>query len=125
MCFTGAQTLAPSLLRADVMKCKIDGFSEKIFITTSPDTNQSDGQYARIGISPGAGNRALAFADRMGAHVFIELNTDGTPIGLFTVQKDLHVINARQSIDPSGSVLAPSQSAGACSRCVGLRACLH
>jgi len=116
--------LAPSLSRADVLRCKIEGFSENIFITTSPDTNQNDGQYARVGISPGIGNRAFAFADRMGAHVFVELNTDGTPVGLFTVQKDMRVINSRQSIDLSGMVVAPSQGAGVCTRCAGLRGCL-
>ncbi|MGY4364352.1 hypothetical protein ACVW1A_000417 [Bradyrhizobium sp. LB1.3] len=109
---------------ADVLRCKIEGFSENIFISTSsPDTNQNDGQYARIGISPGIGNRAFAFADRMGAHVFVELNADGTPVGLLTVQKDMHVINSRQSIDPSGMVFAPSQNAGMCTRCESLKAC--
>jgi hypothetical protein len=108
---------------ADVLRCKIEGFSESIFITSSPDTNQKDGQYARIGISPGIGNRAFAFADRMGAHVFVELNADGTPAGLLTVQKDMRVINSRQSIDPSGMVFAPSQSTGACTRCESLKAC--
>jgi hypothetical protein len=47
---------------------------------------------------------------------FVELNTDGTPIGLLTVQKDMRVIKSRQSIDPSGVVVAPSQSAGVCTR---------
>ncbi|MET4297061.1 hypothetical protein ABIB06_007652 [Bradyrhizobium sp. LB8.2] len=108
---------------ADVLRCKIEGFSDNIFITSSPDTNRNDGQYARIGISPGIGNRAFAFADRMGAHVFVELNGDGTPVGLFTVQKDMRVINSRHSIDPSGMVLAPSQSAGLCTRCESLTAC--
>ncbi|XUJ35699.1 hypothetical protein ACQ5SK_09780 [Bradyrhizobium japonicum] len=108
---------------ADVLRCKIEGFSDSIFITSPPDTNQNDGQYARIGISPGIGNKAFAFADRMGAHVFVELNGDGTPVGLLTVQKDMRVINSRQSIDPSGKVLAPSQTAGVCTRCKSLKAC--
>jgi hypothetical protein len=73
---------------ADVLRCKIESYNEDIFIATSPDTNQNDGQYARIGISPGVGDRAIAFADRMGAHVFVELNTDGTPIGLLTVSEE-------------------------------------
>lgn len=97
---------------ADVPRCKIEGFSDDIFITSPPDTNQNDGQYARIGISPGIGSKAFAFADPMGAHVFVELNADGTPVGLLTVQKDMRVINSRQSIDRSGAVFAPSQSAG-------------
>ena len=84
----------------------------------------NDGQSARIGISPGIGSRAMVVADRMGAHVFLELNTDGTPIGLVTVQKNMRVIKSNQSIDPSGTVLAPSQSAGECTPCAGLRACL-
>ena len=108
----------------DVLRCKIEGYGEDIFITTSPDTNQNDGQYARIGISPGIGDRAIVVADRMGAVAFVELNTDGTPIGLLTVQKNMRVIKSRQSIDPSGTVFSPSQSAGACTRCAGLRACL-
>lgn len=108
---------------ADVLKCKIEGFNDNIFITSPPDTNQNDGQYARIGISPGIGNRAYAFADRMGAHVFVELNADGTPVGLLTVQKDMRVINSRQSIDPSGNVFAPSQGGGVCTRCESLKAC--
>ena len=106
--------LAPTLSLADVLRCRIEGYNEHIFITTSPDTNQNDGQYARIGISPGIGNRAFVVADRMGAVAFVELNTDGTPIGLLTVQKNMRVIKSTQSI----------VSAGACSRCVGLRACL-
>ncbi len=108
---------------ADVLRCKIEGFNESIFITSSPDTNQNDGQYARIGISPGVGNRAFAFADRMGALVFVELNADGTPVGLLTVQKDMRVVNSRQSIDPSGMVFAPTQGGGVCTRCELLKAC--
>jgi len=42
---------------------------------------------------PGIGNRALVIADRMGAVAFVELNTDGTPIGPLTVQKNMRVIN--------------------------------
>lgn len=99
---------------ADVLRCKIDGYSEDIFITTSPDTNSSDGQYARIGISRGIGNKAFVVADRMGAVAFVELNGDGTPIGLLTVQKNMHVIKSTHSIDPSGKVFAPSQNAGVC-----------
>jgi hypothetical protein len=124
VCFVGAQMLAPTPLLADVLRCKIEGYNEDVFITTSPDTNKNDGQYARIGISPGIGDRAIVFADRMGAHVFVELNTDGTPIGLLTVQKNMRVIKSTQSIDPSGMVAGPSQSAGVCTRCTGLRACL-
>jgi hypothetical protein len=109
---------------ADVLRCKIEGYNEDIFITTPPDTNSSDGQHARIGISPGIGGKAIVFADRMGAVAFVELNTDGTPIGLLTVQKDMRVINSRQAIDLSGLVPSPSQGAGMCTRCASLRACL-
>jgi hypothetical protein len=99
---------------ADVLRCKIEGYNEDIFITTPPDTNSSDGQYARIGISRGIGNKAFVVADRMGAVAFVELNGDGTPIGLLTVQKNMRVIKSRHSIDPTGMVFAPSQNAGAC-----------
>jgi len=112
----GALMLAPTCLVADVLKCKIEGYSEDVFITTPPDTNSSDGQYARIGISRGIGDRAIVVTDRMGATVFVELNGDDTPIGLLTVQKDMRVIKSSHSIDPFGKVSAPSQNAGVCSR---------
>jgi hypothetical protein len=102
VCFVGAQMLAPTFSLADVLRCKIEGYNEDIFIATSPDTNQNDGQYARIGISPGIGNRAIVFADRMGANTFVELNTDGTPVGLLTVQKNMRVIKSTQSIVSAG-----------------------
>jgi hypothetical protein len=119
-----ALMLAPTFSLADVLRCKIEGYNEDIYITTSPDTNVNDGQYARIGISPGIGSRAIVVTDRMGAQAFVELNTDGTPIGLLTVQKNMRVIKSSHSIDPSGTVFAPSQSAGVCTRCAGLKACL-
>jgi hypothetical protein len=111
-----ALMLAPTPSLADVLRCKIDGYKDDVFITTPPDTNSSDGQFARIGISRGIGNRAFVVADRMGATAFVELNGDDTPIGLLTVQKDMRVIKSRHSIDPSGMVFAPSQNAGVCSR---------
>jgi hypothetical protein len=116
ICFAGAQVLAPTASLADVLKCKIEGYSEDVFITTSSDTNSSDGQYARIGISRGIGNRAIVVTDRMGATAFVELNADDTPVGLLTVQKNMRVIKSRHAIDPFGTVLAPSQSAGVCIR---------
>jgi hypothetical protein len=122
ICFVSA--LRPTLSFADVLKCKIEGYSEDVFITTSPDTNSNDGQYARIGISPGIGNRASVVADRMGPHVFVELNAEGTPIGLVTVQQNMKVIKSSQAITPFGTVVGQSQSTGVCTRCAGLRACL-
>lgn len=118
-----ALMLAPTLAAADVLKCKIEGYNEDIFITTSPHTNSNDGQYARIGISPGVGDRAVVVADRMGAIAFVELNGDGTPIGLLTVQKNMRAVKSSHSIDNSGSVSAPSQNAGVCTRCAGAKAC--
>ena len=115
--------IAPTLCRADVLKCKIANYKDGIFITMSPDTNSSDGHYARIGDAPGVGNRAMVFADRMGATAFVELNADGTPIGLLTVQKDMRVIKSSHAIDPAGAVFVPSQTAGVCARCVDLKAC--
>jgi hypothetical protein len=111
-----ALMLAPTFSLADVLRCKIEGYNEDIYITTSPHTNLDDGQYARIGISPGIGDRAIVFVDRMGALVFVELNIDGTSIGLLTVQKNMRVIKSSQSIDPFGTVLAPSQHAGVCNQ---------
>ena len=110
------QMLAPSYSLADVLRCTIENYGEDVYITTPPDTNSSDGQYARIGISRGIGNRAIVVADRMGATAFVELNADDTPIGLLTLQKDLRVIKSRQSIDTNGMVFAPHQSPGVCTR---------
>ena len=62
-----AVMLVPILSLADVLQCKIEAYNEDIFITTAPNTNQNDGQYARIGISRGIGNRAIVVADRTGA----------------------------------------------------------
>ena len=107
VCFVGAQMLAPTYSLADVLRCTIENYGEDVYITTPPDTNSSDGQYARIGISRGIGNRAIVVADRMGATAFVELNADDTPIGLLTLQKDLRVIKSRQSIDTNGMVFAP------------------
>lgn len=118
-----ALTIAPTCSLADVLKCKITDYQGDVFITTPPHTNSSDGEYARIGISPGIGDKAYVVNDRMGATVFVELNGDGTPVGLLTVQKDLRVIKSSQSIDPFGRVLAPSQNAGTCVRCASARSC--
>ena len=82
VCFVGAQMLVPTYSLADVLRCTIENYGEDVYITTPPDTNSSDGQYARIGISRGIGNRAIVVADRMGATAFVELNADDTPIGL-------------------------------------------
>ena len=111
-----ACAMAPTYSLADVLRCNVADYRESILITTPPDTNSSDGQYARIGVSPGIGNRAIVVADRMGATAFVELNADGTPVGLLTVGKDMRVVKSRHAIDPMGSVFAPSQTTGVCTR---------
>ena len=88
VCFVGAQMLAPTYSLANA-GCTIENYGEDVYITTPPDTNSSNGQYARIGISRGIGHRAIVVADRIGATAFVELNADDTPIGLLTLQKDL------------------------------------
>lgn len=111
-----ALILPATLSHAGVLKCKVDGYDGDVFITTAPDTNSDDGQYARIGVSPGVGDRAMVVSDRTGATAFVELNSDSTPIGLLTVQPDMRVIKSTHSIDLFGKVLAPSQSHGICTR---------
>lgn len=74
-----AMTLPLSPSFADVLKCKIDGYRDDVFITTSPDTNSDDGQFGRVGISPGLGNKAIVFHDRMGATVFVEADRGQSP----------------------------------------------
>jgi hypothetical protein len=120
-----ALVFLPTLSHAEILKCKIDGVRDAIFIATAPDTNSHDGDYARIGISPGVGNRAYRFNDRMGAAAYVELNADGTPVGLITVQKNKGVIRSSHAIDPFGTVLAPSQNKGICDRCDGVSNCIR
>jgi hypothetical protein len=120
---TVALLLAPTFSHADVLKCKVDGFKENIFITTAPDTNSNDGKYARIGRSPGIGNRAILVADPEGATAFVELNADGAPLGMVRVQPDMRVIKTGHTIDRSGLLFAPSKNAGVCVRCPGKRVC--
>jgi hypothetical protein len=119
-----ALLIAPTSSLGDVLKCKIADYREDVFITTSPDTNSSDGEYARIGISPGIGDKAFVVPDRMGATAFVELNVDGTPVGLLTVGKDMRAVISRQAIDTMGRVFASSQSTGTCTKCADLRSCL-
>jgi hypothetical protein len=118
-----ASLITPTCSLADVLRCKVADYKDDVFITTSPHTNSSDGQYARIGVSPGIGDRALVVADRMGATVFVELNADDTPVGLITVGKDMRVVKTSHSIDPMRRVFAPSQNTGVCTRCAGLKSC--
>ena len=51
--------LAPTYSLADVLRYTIENYGEDVYITTPPDTNSSDRQYARIGTSRGIGNRAI------------------------------------------------------------------
>ncbi|MGY3074218.1 hypothetical protein ACVWZZ_000589 [Bradyrhizobium sp. LM6.10] len=104
-------TFVPAVSVADVLKCKIDGYREDVFITTSPDTNSDDGQFGRVGISPGLGNKAIVFHDRMGATVFVELNGGGTPIGLITVAANMRVV---ESFFPHQPSLASRATARQC-----------
>jgi hypothetical protein len=115
--------IAPTCSLADVLRCKIADYKDDVFVTTSPDTNSSDKTFARIGVSPGVGDRAIVVPDRMGATAFVELNADDTPVGLLTVGKDMRVVKSRHAIDPMGRVFAPSQSTGACTRCASLKSC--
>jgi hypothetical protein len=57
--FVGAQMIAPTPSLADVLKGKIDGYNEDIFITTAPDTNSNDGQYARLVSRPASATEPL------------------------------------------------------------------
>jgi hypothetical protein len=97
-----------------VFECKISGFSEPTFFTW-----YSDGSPARVGIATGVGDKALAFQDRFGAWIFVEVNTDGSPISLSTIQTNLEVIHSRHSLTLNATVLLPSQSKGHC-RVLGL-----
>jgi hypothetical protein len=97
-------------------ECKIPGFSGPIFFTW-----YSDGSPARVGTATGVGDKALAFQDRFGAWIFVEVNMDGSPISLSTIQTNLEVIHSRHILQSNGAVLAPSQSKGHCQRVGALR----
>jgi hypothetical protein len=108
--------LAPTFSHADVLKCKINGFKEAIFITTSPDTNSPDSKHALIGNSPGTGNRAILVKDYEDATPWVELNSEGAPIGMLRVQKDMTVVKTYHTIERSGALVVPSKSTGVCIR---------
>jgi hypothetical protein len=111
--------LVPTFLHAEVLKCKIDGSKETFFITTSPD---SDGKDARIGISPGTGDRAILVPDPDGASAFVEFSADGAPLSMFRVTSDMSLTKWEHTVDYAP--FAPSQKrAGKCTRCQGKKAC--
>ena len=65
----------------------------------------------------GVGNKAIAFLHtKTGAVVVIELNTDGVPVTMTSILKDLQAIHSRQLIDILGKLVAPSQTPGMCVR---------
>lgn len=104
--------LAASAAEAEivVLQCKFESLN--FFVT-----RYSDGSPARIGTTPGLGDRAQAISDhRTGAWVFVEVNTDGIPITLTTVAPDFAAVHSRHTIGPFGEVLAPSQERGKCER---------
>lgn len=89
--------------------CSITGFREPVFISIEPG-----GTTARIGTAIGIGGRATATRDRFGAWVFVESNSEGSPITLTTIQKDLTVAHSRHVLDIDGTILVPSQYVGTC-----------
>lgn len=96
--------------RADItiLRCSFPGMEAVFFTRYSDDTP------ARVGVKPGIGNRAHYFEDRFGAQVFVEVNTDGTPVTMTTIERSLGAVHSRQYITPDGSVLAPLQMKGKC-----------
>jgi hypothetical protein len=115
-----ALLLAPAFSHADVLKCKIGGFKEAIFITTAPDANLSDSKHALIGNAPGVGNRAILVKDYEDATPWVELNPEGAPISMLRVQKDLRVVKTYHTI---GFIIVPSKSGGVCVKCAGTKGC--
>lgn len=89
-------------------ECAVPDMSRLVF------TYYSDGTPARVGVSTGVGNKALTWKDRFGAWVFVEVNTDGSPVTMSTIQTNLEIIHSRHLLLPTGDVLQPSQSKGRC-----------
>jgi hypothetical protein len=90
-------------------ECKFRGSSEPTIFTW-----YDDGTPARVGTATGIGNKALVFRDKFGAWIFVEVNMDGSPITLSTIQDNLEVIHSRHLLEMDGTVLAPLQIKGRC-----------
>jgi hypothetical protein len=93
-----------------VFQCNLPSISPLVF------TLYSDGTPARVGTATGVGSKADVTRDKFGAFVFIETNTDGTPISFSTIQKNMEIIHSRHVLLLDGSVLSPSQEKGRCSK---------
>ena len=107
ICFIGI--LMPSTCLADihVLRCKF-GDLQVYF------TRYTDGTPSRIGTAIGVGDKALTFQDRFGALIFIETNTDGTPVTFTTIETNLNAVHSRHLLRHDGRVLEPSQRSGRC-----------
>ena len=105
--------LAPGLAQAEVLRCGFpDLFSWTFFITS-----YEDGRSARLGVAPDAGDRATVTSDRRtGARVVVEVNVDGVPITMTTIQPDLSAVYSRHVLGLAGEVSVPSQQRGRCER---------
>jgi hypothetical protein len=80
-------------------------------------TIYDDGSPARLGTSIGIGDRARAYSDtRTGALVVVEVNTDGIPTTITTIQPDRKAFHSRHLIGPFGEVMAPEQRIGQCNQ---------
>jgi hypothetical protein len=105
--------VSTSLSRAAIIafECNIPSVGGPIIFTW-----YSDGTPARVGAATGVGDKAFAFQDRFGAWIFVEVNIDGSPISLSTIQSDLVVVHSRHILQVDGTVLSPSQSKGRCNK---------
>ena len=120
---TGSEPMRPLLLTAYVLlaaaspagaeiiafECNLPSITGRIFFTW-----YSDGTPARVGNAPGIGDKALAFQDRFGAWIFVELNMDGSPISLSTIQRNMEVVHSRHVLQIDGNIVLPTQSKGTC-----------
>ena len=90
------------------LKCVFAGIGELFF------TMPTHGNVGRVGAQVGEGHRSHYVKDWTGTTVFVELNNDGTPITLTSIESSLRAVHSRHNISYDGTILTPSQRFGRC-----------
>jgi len=108
ICTAGARQAVAAI---SVLACQFTGVGRDPMYVTIYD----DGSPARIGGGVGVGSRALIYFDGLtGATVVVELNLDGIPITLTTVNRGGDAVHSRHVLSVPEGVRVPSQTLGQC-----------
>jgi hypothetical protein len=104
-------TSTPAQSKILALQCSFSNLGQT-FITI-----YDDGTPARIGVKTGVGNKAKVMIDELSKSIaLIEMNVDGFPITLTTINPKMEAVHSRQIIDRVGEIAAPSQGTGKCQK---------